>query len=244
MKYSSEIAQSIKKYLEEINMHRVAFDDKRGEFSFSMNIGKGLSFINVVIQVHEDDYSVLAICPVHPATEDCETMALIAEFVCRANYGLKNGCFEMDFRDGELRYKSFIDCDDQFPSQALIRNSIGCPVSMMKRYAPGILDVLFKSIDAETAVQECEKDQTEAFLRELKNARGELDDLLRRLQDTEESDELDKDGSAKDTDEDNSSEAIPSFEEFLGMMSLADPEASKNGNGEDSDEEVIDQDAV
>lgn len=67
------------------------------------------------------------------------------------------------------------------------------------------LDVLFKSFDAETAVQECEKAQTEAFLRELKNARGELGDLLKRLQDTEESDELDKDGSAKDTDEDNSS---------------------------------------
>lgn len=29
--------------------------------------------------------------------------------------------------------------------------------------------------------------------------------MLKRLQDTEESDELDKDGSAKDTDEDNSS---------------------------------------
>lgn len=45
----------------------------------------------------------------------------------------------MDFCDGELRYKSFVDCDDQLPSQAVIRNSIGCPISMMKRYAPGIL---------------------------------------------------------------------------------------------------------
>ena len=33
----------------------------------------------------------------------------MAEFLTRANYGLRIGNFEMDFEDGEVRYKSSVD---------------------------------------------------------------------------------------------------------------------------------------
>ena len=36
------------------------------------------------------------------------------------NYGLKNGCFELYFRDGEIRFRSFIDCEDVMPSTEVI----------------------------------------------------------------------------------------------------------------------------
>ena len=84
-------------------------------------------------------------------------MAQMAEFLCRANYGLQNGCFELDFRDGEIRYKSFIDCDDMMPSFEVIQNSIYCTAGMFQRYAPGIVDIIFSGCTAKAAIEKCEK---------------------------------------------------------------------------------------
>src|SRR3954452_20971539 len=35
----------------------------------------------------------------------------VAEFITRANYGMMLGNFEMDFADGEVRFKTSIDCE-------------------------------------------------------------------------------------------------------------------------------------
>lgn len=69
-------------------------------------------------------------------------MAIMAEFICRANYGLKNGNFELDMRDGEIRYKSFVDCEGLTPTTEMVRNSIHCPAAMFDRYGDGIVDII------------------------------------------------------------------------------------------------------
>ena len=105
-------------------------------------------------------------CPIGADHTDCNMMAQMAEFLCRANYGLKNGCFELDFRDGEIRFRSFIDCEDVMPSTEVIKNSIHCTAAMFKRYASGIIDIIFSGCTAREAITKCEK-STEAELRSM-----------------------------------------------------------------------------
>ena len=64
-------------------------------------------------------------------------MASMAEFVCRANYGLVSGNFELDMRDGEIRFKRFAECEGITPTSEMVCNSIHCPAAMFKRYGAG-----------------------------------------------------------------------------------------------------------
>jgi hypothetical protein len=82
----------------------------------------------------------------------------MAEFITRANYGLLNGNFEMDFRDGEIRYKTFVNCDETDPGTQTIKDSIYIPAAMFNRYGEGIVSVLFGIKDPEQAVKDCESD--------------------------------------------------------------------------------------
>ena len=81
----------------------------------------------------------------------------MADFICRANYGLLNGNFELDIRDGEIRYKTYVDCEGNNPSIEIVRNSIYCPAAMMERYSAGIADIIFGNATAEEAVIKCER---------------------------------------------------------------------------------------
>ena len=235
--YSSEIAQAIKEHLEEREMKWVAFDENDGSFGFVVHLPGQISFIHYIIKVHEDDYTVVAICPVCPAASDSAALAAMAEFVCRANYGLKNGNFEMDFRDGELRYKCFVDCDEQIPSQSVVRDSISVPAAMMKRYASGIINVLYKGVDVESAVEECE--QNKGLRHELEEAKRALADLLRKRHSADDS-ESDQDDVTAADDED---EDFPSFEEFLRMMASDEEETESEDTSEITTDAVVNGDA-
>ena len=53
--------------------------------------------------MNKDAYCVYAISPVGADVSNLEERAAMAEFLCRANYGMRYGNFEMDLQDGELR---------------------------------------------------------------------------------------------------------------------------------------------
>jgi hypothetical protein len=80
-----------------------------------------------------------SLCPI-TASED--KRQAVAEFLTRANYGLMIGNFELDFSDGEIRYKTSINLAGENLSFALIKNLVYTNVSMMDEYLPGILSVI------------------------------------------------------------------------------------------------------
>ena len=155
--YSKEIARAIEEFLIDDDWH-FRYDEDKGIFRFDVRLKGKITSLNYVVDVKEDEYLVYAFPPISTDPEDGQVMAVMAEFVCRASYGLINGNFELDFRDGELRYKSFVDCDDgAIPTRRIIRNSIYCPAMMFERYIPGILAVLFSGASAKEAVESCER---------------------------------------------------------------------------------------
>lgn len=183
--YSNEIANVVKQFLTDDDWH-YSFDEERGIFDFGLRVRSKIQKIKYLIDVKEDEMVVYGICPIGTDCDDEKMMVQMAEFICRANFGLKNGCFEFDFRDGEIRYKSFIDCDEVLPSTEVVKNSIHCTAAMYKRYAAGITSIIFAGSSAKEAIVMCEKSPEEelrSMLAEMGEDAGDGDvaDMITRL---------------------------------------------------------------
>lgn len=155
--YSDEIVKVVKQFLAEDDWH-YSFNEDTGIFRFGLRIRNKIQNISYVIDVHDDEFITYGMCPIGTDREDPEMMAQMAEFICRANYGMKNGCFEMDWRDGEIRFRSYVDCENLLPSTTVVKNSVHCTAAMIKRYAPGIVDIIFGGAKAKDAITKCEKE--------------------------------------------------------------------------------------
>jgi hypothetical protein len=86
--------------------------------------------------------------------------ATMAEFITRANYGLVVGNFEMDYEDGEVRYKTSLDVEDCEVTTELMRHIVYANVTSMDRYLPGIVAVLAggtSPADAVNAIDEAKE---------------------------------------------------------------------------------------
>ncbi len=81
---------------------------------------------------------------------------IVAEYLIRANYGLRIGNFEMDFNDGEVRYKSSLDFEGEALTPNLIRNAIYAAVQTMDNDLQGLMHVTFGSKTAEQAIHDIE----------------------------------------------------------------------------------------
>ena len=85
----------------------------------------------------------------------------IAEFIARANYGLRYGNFEMDFSDGEVRYHMALPASAVRADDANIARIVALPPRMLERYSDGFVAVLSGTKKPKQAVDDCEKDTQE-----------------------------------------------------------------------------------
>lgn len=80
----------------------------------------------------------------------------VAELMARINYGLVIGNWEMDMRDGELRYKTSIDVEGDRITTALMRNMVFLNLQMMDRCLPALMGVMFGGLTPEQAALQLE----------------------------------------------------------------------------------------
>lgn len=184
-KYSVEIANAIKNFLENDDWY-FSFDEEEGIFAFDLSIKNRVKKLSYLIRVHDDDYTVYAFSPIGADEEDHEKMMKIAEFVCRANYGLQNGNFELDVRDGEIRYKTYVDCEGgAIPTEEIVQESIYCPASRFERYGSGFAEILFGNATAKEAITKCkraERQELQEFLEEVVSEDdGDAQSMMERL---------------------------------------------------------------
>ncbi len=152
MSYSREIANLIKQYLDGESFH-YDFDEEEGIFHFGVVMPSKLQNIKYLIRVTQSRFICYAYCPIGAG----EAKEEVGEFLHRANYGLPYGNFEMDYTDGEIRFKFSLICDDSLPSLDLVEDSILVPARMFRQYGDGLLAVIFGMQEPEAAVEACEK---------------------------------------------------------------------------------------
>ena len=100
-----------------------------------------------------EQFVFYSVCPVN--TPDSKRLA-VAEFLTRANSGMIIGNFEMDFEDGEIRYKTSIDVEDDSLSCALIKRLVYANVMMMDAYLPGMMSVIYGDVTPIDAIAQIE----------------------------------------------------------------------------------------
>lgn len=75
-----------------------------------------------------------------------------ARLIARANWGLSIGNFEMDYEDGQLRFKSSVDFAGTELAEPLVRNALVAAMSAVEAYAAALADVIVKGDTAEAAM--------------------------------------------------------------------------------------------
>lgn len=93
--YSEEIVEIIRNFLIEDDW-KFEFDEEKGVFRFGVGIDSKLKHLRYFIPVKSDSFVVYAISPIEADSDDEAIMKEMADFICRANYGLRNGNFELD----------------------------------------------------------------------------------------------------------------------------------------------------
>lgn len=108
----------------------------------------------IFIDVRKDSYIVYLYAPING---DKDNLGELIKYLTMANYGLYNGNFELDVNDGEIRYKTFVNCDGLASlSPEVIQDSICLPCAMMDRYGNGIAALALGFSDADTEIKKAE----------------------------------------------------------------------------------------
>ncbi|MCR4817649.1 MAG: YbjN domain-containing protein [Fretibacterium sp.] len=158
--YSQDIAEAVNKFLlkyMEGGAKMFTFDQDEGVFRTTLKSEGTARLLGCVVVIADSFFRTYVVSPIGVDPSEPSKLAAMAEFICRVNYGLFGGGFEMDFNDGEIRFRSFVDCSGGLiPSEALIGNSIVAGTRMFERYLPGIKDVLFNGTSPKEAVEKCE----------------------------------------------------------------------------------------
>jgi hypothetical protein len=101
----------------------------------------------------QQQFVFYSICPVKvPETKNLA----IAEFIARANSGMIIGNFELDFTDGEIRYKTSIDVEGASLTFPQIKGLVYTNVTMMDEYVPGIRSVINGDVSPVDAIAQIE----------------------------------------------------------------------------------------
>lgn len=84
----------------------------------------------------------------------------VAEYVSRANFGLYIGNFELDWDDGEIRFKTAIDVDgiEDLVTPSLVQQLAYTNVTTVDRYLPGLVSVIFSESTPEEAIAMAEEE--------------------------------------------------------------------------------------
>jgi len=133
----------VKQYLDDgTRSYQIKAPREDGSQVISMNLtGKNASYLTLIdLKGNQDRMLVFIECPIkvpEPARPS------IAELLMRINYTLALGNLELDFRDGEVRYRMSVDVEGSALSLRMIETNIMVSASTMDRCFPAILTCIY-----------------------------------------------------------------------------------------------------
>jgi len=92
-----------------------------------------------------------------PVNIPVEKRPIISELITRANYGMRVGNFELDYEDGEVRFKTSVDVENVELTTFLVSNHVYANVWTMDRYLPALFGVIYGNISPKDAVEQIEE---------------------------------------------------------------------------------------
>ena len=150
-----ELMAAVKAYYDSQGWH---YSYKPERDMIEMLIGlRDVSNCRVITKVRDDRFVTYCICPLRVREEK---RAAVGEYLHRANYGLDIGNFEMDYDDGEIRYKANILCGDQIPKMEIIERLVDVGMDMFNHFGSGILEVTYGGKNPKEVIDEIEGEES------------------------------------------------------------------------------------
>jgi hypothetical protein len=137
-----------------------------------------------------------------PVNVPSDRIVDMAEFIVRANRGMRIGNFEFDFEDGEIRYKTSIDSEGGELTDKMIDNLLRANLSTINRYFPGIMELIY---GGKSAIEAIAKIEAPMFLADFEDEYSDEndDDDENESDDDEEGEEKDSPFVSDDDDEED-----------------------------------------
>ncbi len=147
--YSQEITDQLISFMDK-NGYHYRFDRENGVLFTQFNCKGAMSSISILFDIKSWCYLSYGLC----ALKADETVRKeVAKYLMIANYGIPIGNFELDFSDGEIRYKVATDCTDGSLSDAVIQNGITAVLNSYQKYGTQLLRVMLGMEKAEAAAE-------------------------------------------------------------------------------------------
>lgn len=138
MSYSKTITQRITDYLTEQGW-TYDYDSIHGIVSVEADLSCQLASAMVVYQATDTGFQCYTALPVEASPA---VLPQVGEYLHRANYGLPNGNFALNYDDGSIHYKTWFDCPDGVPTPQQLRDSLAIGLTVVDHYGDGLWEVL------------------------------------------------------------------------------------------------------
>lgn len=148
-----QLIDAVRDYLDEEGF-RYEYNAEKNFLKLGFNVKCKLKSVRVFWEFREHSYLVYSVAPINA---DKDNLGEIMKYLTMANFGLVAGNFELDCRDGEVRYKSFVDAEGlEKLSHEVIDRSLDVCLAMMQRYGDGIAALVMGFSDADTEIKKVE----------------------------------------------------------------------------------------
>ncbi|MFN8373473.1 MAG: YbjN domain-containing protein [Anaerolineae bacterium] len=127
--------------------------------AFSGKHGKWMCYAQS--REEQQQFVFYSVCPMNAPESK---RAAVSEFITRANYGMIIGNFEMDWSDGEIRYKTSIDVEGAQLTKSLIRQMVYANVMTVDRYLLGLMAVMYGGASPADEIQKIESSDSVSTL--------------------------------------------------------------------------------
>ncbi len=149
-----QIVDAVRDWLDGNDWHYEYIAEK-SLIKMGINLKSKIKSARIFVDIRETFYLVYVFAPI---SGDKDNLGELCKYLTMANYALCNGNFELDMRDGEIRYKTYVNCDGlESLSTEVIRDSIYAGCAMMDRYGDGIAALALGFSDAETEIKKAGK---------------------------------------------------------------------------------------
>lgn len=153
----AEIRAAVEDFFERKDAKYIPFNERnvaRARYGVNSKI-KGVEMLFIVSPAR------LVVKSMLPLQADPEGRTKVAEFLLRANYGMRTGGFDFDFEDGEISYRVSHYCGDEGfapPTFDQIEFAVITNLLMVSKYGDALAKVVFGMAEPEDAIAEAEGD--------------------------------------------------------------------------------------
>lgn len=150
-----EIREAVEDFFKRDNIKHIPFDDHNVATAV-YSVDARFGHVKIFFLANRDRLVLRMILPISAGEEEREK---VAEFLLRANYGLKIGGFDFDFNDGEISYRISHFCginDFNPPTYEQIDFSVVVGLMMVEKYGDALGKVIFGMLDPKEAVESAE----------------------------------------------------------------------------------------